>query len=388
MLRPLTSLGAILFTMAALHADPPTKLSVSLEKSKDGKQVSIAVGGLDKAALKACADRDVKSPDWEKGARVQLGGGSAEEAAKRPALMGTWRVENDKLLFEPRFPFLPGSSLRVTIDPLPLTDPTKNGGSSIVLDIKAPKIDQKPVTKIEHIFPTRKVLPENQLRFYIHFSQPMSRGDAYEHIRLLDAKGKPIDDVFLELGEELWDPSMKRFTLLFHPGRVKTGLQPREELGPILENGKSYSLVLSGKWPDAEGRPLIDKEYRKDFTAGPAADEAIDPKMWKLLPPSTGQGTLSKSASPNRWIMRCCIECFGSSTAPATNSMVKSRSQRKKPSGRSRRKNPGRPGSFAWSPRRSSKTWPPTALAANSKSMYFGLSRKIRRRKRWSWRLR
>jgi hypothetical protein len=56
------------------------------------------------------------------------------------------------------------------------------------------------------------------------------RGEAYEHIKLLDAKGKPLEEVFLELGEELWDPEMKRFTLLFHPGRVKKGLVPREEL--------------------------------------------------------------------------------------------------------------------------------------------------------------
>jgi hypothetical protein len=78
---------------------------------------------------------------------------------------------------------------------------------------------------------------------------------------------------------------MKRFTLLFQPGRIKTGLQPREELGPILENGKSYTLVLSGGWHDAEGRLLVDKEFRKEFKAGPAAEEPIDPREWKLTPP-------------------------------------------------------------------------------------------------------
>jgi len=114
----------------------------------------------------------------------------------------------------------------------------------------------------------------------------MSRGEAYDHVRLLDAKGKPLEDVFLELGEELWDPTMTRFTLLFHPGRVKQGLKPREELGPILENGKSYTLLVSGKWRDEEGRLLVDKEYRKEFTAGPADNEPVDPKKWELMPPA------------------------------------------------------------------------------------------------------
>ena len=55
-----------------------------------------------------------------------------------------------------------------------------------------------------HVYPSRAMLPENLLRLYIHFSAPMSRGEAYRRIRLLDATGKPVDDPFLELDEELW----------------------------------------------------------------------------------------------------------------------------------------------------------------------------------------
>jgi len=265
------------FTHAAAH----------LEKG-EGTALKITITGLGEAVLKACAARDAKSPEWEKAARVQIAGGSDAELAQRPAILGTWRVSGTELCFEPRFPFLAGASLRITIDPPLLIDPKSGKSTPLTFNLELPKKDLTPVTKIENIYPTKKVLPENQLRFYIHFSHPMERGDAYEHIKLLDAKGKPIENVFLELPEELWDTTMTRFTLLFHPGRVKQGLKPREELGPILEAGKSYTLLISGKWKDAEGRTLAQKEFRKSFTAGPADEEKIDPKKWKILPPAAG----------------------------------------------------------------------------------------------------
>jgi len=37
---------------------------------------------------------------------------------------------------------------------------------------------------------------------------------------------------------------------------VKRGLAPREEAGPILEEGKKYTLTISKDWPDEAGFPL------------------------------------------------------------------------------------------------------------------------------------
>ena len=48
-------------------------------------------------------------------------------------------------------------------------------------------------TVVTQVYPTADRLPENQLKFYLHFSAPMSRGDVYKHIKLLDDKGKPLD---------------------------------------------------------------------------------------------------------------------------------------------------------------------------------------------------
>ena len=110
------------------------------------------------------------------------------------------------------------------------------------------------------VYPSRDLLPENLLQFYIFFSAPMSRGEAYRRITLLDiATGKIVDAPFLELDEELWSPDGTRFTLVFDPGRIKRGLKPREEVGPVLEAGKSYSLVIDRQWLDALGKLAQDR---------------------------------------------------------------------------------------------------------------------------------
>ena len=74
------------------------------------------------------------------------------------------------------------------------------------------------------VYPSADRLPENQLKFYLHFSAPMSQGDCYRHIKLLDARGKAVDLPFLELDQELWDPTGTRFTLFFDPWRIKRAI--------------------------------------------------------------------------------------------------------------------------------------------------------------------
>src|SRR5262249_18400476 len=123
-----------------------------------------------------------------------------------------------------------------------------------------------PPTKVAQVYPTADVLPENLLRLYLHFTAPMRRGGAYDCGRIPPGAGKEVVTPFLTLGEELWDPSGRRLTLLLDPGRVKQGLKPREELGPVLEAGKKYTLVIDGRWRDAEGQPL-GQDFRKSFRA-------------------------------------------------------------------------------------------------------------------------
>ena len=116
----------------------------------------------------------------------------------------------------------------------------------------------------------------------------MSRGEAYRRIKLLEAAtGKRVDAPFLELDEELWSPDGTRFTLLFDPGRIKRGLRPREEVGPVLEAGKSYSLVIDRHWLDASGN-LLKAGFRKTFRVGPPDETSPDPKTWTIDAPRAG----------------------------------------------------------------------------------------------------
>jgi hypothetical protein len=132
------------------------------------------------------------------------------------------------------------------------------------------------------------VLPENQLKFYIHFSASMNQGDAFDHIALLDEKGTRIEDPpFLIRGGELWDREFLRFTLFFDPGRVKRDLGPSRELGPAIVEGKSYALVIDRKWSDAEGNPLKE-EFRKNFKVGPADRKPLDLDTWNIAKPKSG----------------------------------------------------------------------------------------------------
>ena len=137
------------------------------------------------------------------------------------------------------------------------------------------------------VYPTRDRLPENLLKFYLHFSGPMSRGMAYDHIHLRDQAGKDVAFAFVEVAGELWDPRLVRLTLLFDPGRLKTGLKPREEFGPILRQGGTYTLVVDRGWLDAQGNPLA-ADFRKRFQVGPPDDRQPDPADWRVQVPRAG----------------------------------------------------------------------------------------------------
>lgn len=89
----------------------------------------------------------------------------------------------------------------------------------------------------------------------------MTRGEAWKRIRLLDAKGEAVPLAFLEIDQELWDRDTTRLTILFDPGRIKRGVLPLEEVGPALQSGRSYTLVVDRNWQDAQGQPLL-TEFR------------------------------------------------------------------------------------------------------------------------------
>jgi hypothetical protein len=137
------------------------------------------------------------------------------------------------------------------------------------------------------VYPSSSVLPENQLKMYVQFSGPMQRGGIWPKIHVIDAAGKPAYLPFVELDQELWDRSQQRLTMLFDPGRIKRGVKPNVDMGPVLEAGQRYTLVIDADLKDARGAPL-EAPFRKEFTVGPAERRGIDTKLWKITQPKQG----------------------------------------------------------------------------------------------------
>jgi hypothetical protein len=263
----------------------PSEKKTPFIRLHGSKEPAIEVVGLPPQELQALARLDQTPEQWQTlfAVHVEHGG----ERTKQPALLGSYRVVNDALRFEPRFPLVPGVSYRAVFQPSRLPGQAGSSAKAIEKVLLLPKAKPAAPTVVAHVYPSKDELPENQLKFYLHFSAPMSRGEAYEHIHLLRSDGRADERAFLELPQELWDRDGKRFTLLLDPGRIKRGLKPREDLGPVLEAGKRYTLVIDRDWQDAEGTPLKES-YRKTFRVLPPDESQPDPKTWKLAPPAAG----------------------------------------------------------------------------------------------------
>ena len=210
----------------------------------------------------------VSSP---KGLSVVVAEGSETDIAARPPVVGEWAVMDGKLVFTPTYPFKAGTAYRVV-------------GVPDRLEVRSPRAEASKPTVITHVYPTSTDLPENVLRFYIEFNQPMPRGDVYKYVKVLDDTGKPDPLPFVELDQELWSADQTRLTLLIDPGRIKKEVKPRIDLGPVFRKGKKYALVVSGKWPTLEGGTL-GKDLTRAITIAPPIADAIDPKVWKLSAP-------------------------------------------------------------------------------------------------------
>lgn len=247
--------------LLVLAADPKAP-TIRLVESK-----TVEVSGLPESFKHKTLDQ------WAEALRVTVAGNAAGTG-----LLGTHALADGTLKFEPRFPFEPGVAYRATV---------KVGESETTHDFTIPKPKSVPGA-VTAVFPSSDKLAENTLRFYVHFSKPMAKGDIYKHVTLRnDTDKKMVELPFLELEEELWTRDQMRATFFIEPGRIKREVKPREELGPILEAGKTFTLTVATTWRDADGEPLKEA-YRKTFTVGKPDREAIDPAKWTLSAPKAG----------------------------------------------------------------------------------------------------
>jgi hypothetical protein len=246
----------------------------------DGGRDVFAVGRFGPAPISKISPTDLPAATWAAIFSVTANNNSQP-------MLGYYSLEQGTLFFRPRWPLVPGVVYAATFHPNKLPGRSGLGDDTVIATFMAPKPVLPPAASLAAIYPSAEKLPENLLRLYLQFNGPMRRGDVYDFIRLLGPDGKPVETPFVTFGEELWSADGTRLTLLLDPGRQKHDLLPRQQAGPVLEAGNQYTLVISGDWPDAYGRPL-GQEVRKQFTALAADPRPVQPADWKLTPPSAG----------------------------------------------------------------------------------------------------
>lgn len=249
----------------------------------DPYKVVVEVYSLSAGAIERLRRSKPSLAQWQRLLSVYVGQEGRTSASDLPPMAGAYRIQSNALRFEPQFPLEPGLAYRAAFRPDQL--PGGNKSAAPILSVyQSPRRSAAPATMVRHIYPSADTLPENLLKFYVHFTGPMSRGNIYDHIRLRDENGMDVELPFLEIDEELWDATATRLTLIIDPGRIKRGVRPLEEIGPALEAGKSYTLAIGREWRDGAGNPLKE-DFQKTFKVAPPDREPPDPARWKIEAP-------------------------------------------------------------------------------------------------------
>ena len=255
----------------------------------DGPEgASIEVVGLTAEDQDAIRTGDLTGDDWAELLRVTVVDEDDDGGLEMPPVLGSYAVGDDGLLrFSPMFPFDPGRPYSVRFDPARLPGRESASTDPVVAVVAQPKPEVELTTVVDRIFPSGDRLPENQLKLYLHFSAPMSNVDGLEYLTLRDARGRTVEEPFLPLGTEFWDPDHLRYTVFFDPGRIKQGIELNERLGRSLQEGETYTLVVDHAWPDAEGNPL-QAPFEKRFAVGPEDTTPLDTAAWRVRVPASG----------------------------------------------------------------------------------------------------
>ena len=281
--------------LAAAFACPAVAEPLRVEI--EGTEVRVA--GLSADALHDVAEHPPEGKAWQEILRVvavdveRTDPADAAATAALPALLGRHAIDGQFLRFTPRFPPAPGLVLVARFQGT-AWDGAAGLTPGTTADVEArftvPRNNEGPQAQVLGLTPSGPV-PANLLRFYVHFSAPMARHRVLPHVQLLDEAGETVPVAFVEVPGGLWGPESRRLTLFVHPGRIKRGVGPRQVMGPVLEEGKTYRLVVGAEAHDASGRPLAEG-FEAKLEVGPEDRTSPDPTTWTLQAPTSPQAPL------------------------------------------------------------------------------------------------
>ncbi len=189
-------------------------------------------------------------------------------------IFGTYERKGTCLTFSPRYRLVAGETYRAILSV---------GSREVCFDYLAPKRTPAPRAMVTAVYPSAEKLPANLLKFYVHFSKPMRETPAiFEHIRIKNEKGEVVEDPWRRT--ELWNEDATRLTLWIHPGRIKEGVNLREEFGPVLKPGQKYTLEVSDQLQDSSGNRIA-AVFKKAFQTTDAIQTPIALSEWQLMTP-------------------------------------------------------------------------------------------------------
>jgi hypothetical protein len=274
-------LAALALSGCREHADRAGSIRFAIDSSADAvtRKAGLGVLGLDRANLRALRDARWAPERWNALLRVTVAGQDSIPIA------GRYSTTDSSVEFQPSYGFDPGRAYTVRFDPARL--PTTRADSALSMGFSINGTTHDVAAAVARVLPTADSLPENLLRLYIEFSQPMSREPGTAFVHLVDDRGAEVTHAFLPLEADFWNPAHTRYTLFLDPGRVKRGILPNEQLGRALRAGHAYSLVIDSAWRDANGRPLA-ASYRRRFQVAPAISLPITPAEWTVAAPMAG----------------------------------------------------------------------------------------------------
>ncbi len=242
--------------------------------------------------IEAAADARRPTIVWEMGPQVsaQLGERLSDDGSNVLRLVRVdeqWRGAlpvfssyvrvGQTLRMTPAVQLAPGAVYRVTV--------VAEGVKLPALEYRVPENLATSAARVERVYPTSDRLPANLLKFYLYFSASMRDTEGiFDHLHLIDSSGQAVHDPWRR--QSLWSDDGRRLTLLIHPGRIKKGVNLREELGPVLRPGETYTLVIDRAVLDASGQPLA-APWRKTFLATAEVNSRVAVGDWKLAAPQS-----------------------------------------------------------------------------------------------------
>lgn len=290
LLKPFVLISGLLFAdvtpnpLGEVQTEDSGYEFVLVYPNEDNKNFCIELKGLPDEVTTQLASLSLSQNEWGEILAVYVG---KTPQQTMPSMLGKYGVKAGTILFHPQFSLDEGGTYTAVFHPYGIHKriPSADAANSPVQHtFTIPNRNQYQSTTVTKVYPTADELPENLLRMYIYFSQPMSRGSVYQYLQLLDENGDAVELPFLELDEELWDPNQQRFTLLFDPGRIKKELKPNLDTGLPLVAGHSYTFVVKKEWKDANGNPL-QEVFKKQFRVTESDNKTPDPKQWEITLP-------------------------------------------------------------------------------------------------------